>query len=65
MCAVAYLAGTLTERQFFPAVDNMLLFPLLAVMINVVRVRKRSAAPAQPERQATGRPSSLGATVEP
>ena len=37
MCAVAYLVGTLTERQFFPAVDNMLLFPLLAVMINVVR----------------------------
>ncbi len=38
MCPVAYLIGTLTERQFYPAVDNMFLFPILAVMLNVVRV---------------------------
>ena len=37
MCVVAYLTGTLTERQFFPAIDNALLFPILALLINVVR----------------------------
>jgi hypothetical protein len=63
MCAVAYLAGTLTERQFFPAVDNMLLFPLLAVMLNVVRARYASVAGTRAERGFPGRPSARPAAV--
>lgn len=37
MCVIAYLTGTLTERQFFPTIDNALLFPILGVLVNVVR----------------------------
>lgn len=51
MCPAAYLVGTLTERQFFPAVDNMLLFPILAVMLNLVRLHlaaERTAGGGRP-----------------
>jgi O-antigen ligase len=50
MCPVAYLMGTLTERQFFPAVDNMFLFPILAVTLNVIRVW--ALAPAEADEAA-------------
>jgi hypothetical protein len=53
MCVVAYLIGTMTGRQFFPGVDNMFLFPILAVMINIVR-----------SHLVASRPSPTGGSIE-
>lgn len=57
MCPVAYLMGTLTERQFYPAVDNMMLFPILALMLNTIRVwAAEMAAEAEVEAEAEANP---------
>lgn len=38
LCAiVSYLIACVSERQFFPAVDNMMLFPMIALMVNIYR----------------------------
>ncbi|MBP1684427.1 MAG: hypothetical protein H6Q33_570 [Deltaproteobacteria bacterium] len=42
VCLCGYLAGTLTERGFFPSYDNLLLFPVLALLVNVARRRTRA-----------------------
>lgn len=38
LCFCGYLAGTLTERGFFPGYDNLLVFPVLALLVNVARL---------------------------
>ena len=52
MCVIAYLIGTLTERQFFPTYDNILLFPVVAVLINVARRRLADRLPVAPQHPA-------------
>jgi O-antigen ligase len=39
-----YLAATLTERGFFPSYDNLLVFPIVALLVNVARVRRIAIA---------------------
>jgi O-antigen ligase len=34
----AYLVATITDRQLFPNVENMLLFPSIALLINAIRL---------------------------
>jgi O-antigen ligase len=47
LCLCGYLAGTVTERGFFPSYDNLLVFPVLALLVNVARLRTTGiAAPA-------------------
>jgi len=41
-----YLAATLTERGFFPSSDNLLVFPIVALLVNVARVRRTAIAGA-------------------
>jgi len=35
---IAYLMGTLTERYIYPHQDNMLLLPLIAILVNLIRL---------------------------
>ena len=51
MCPVAYLMGTLTERQFYPAVDNMFLFPIFALMLNTIRTWSYETADEEAEEE--------------
>jgi hypothetical protein len=44
LCLGGYLAATLTERGFFPSYDNLLVFPIVALMVNVARVRPIAVA---------------------
>lgn len=44
LCLGGYLAGTLTERGFFPTYDNLLVFPVLALLVNVARLRTTGIA---------------------
>ena len=44
LCLSGYLAGTLTERGFFPSYDNLLVFPLVALLVNIARVRRIAIA---------------------
>jgi hypothetical protein len=46
MCTVAYLIGTVTGRQLIPAIDNMLLLPVVAVQLNLLRLAARQRVPA-------------------
>jgi hypothetical protein len=39
-----YLAATATERGFFPSYDNLLVFPIVALLVNVARVRQVAIA---------------------
>ena len=44
LCLGGYLAATLTERGFFPSYDNLLVFPIVALLVNVARVRRIAIA---------------------
>ena len=44
LCVGGYLAATLTERGFFPSYDNLLVFPIVALLVNVARVRRIAMA---------------------
>jgi hypothetical protein len=44
LCLGGYLAGTVTERGFFPSYDNLLVFPIVALLVNVARVRRIAIA---------------------
>lgn len=38
LCAlISYLVACISERAFFPHTDNMMLFPIIALMINILR----------------------------
>jgi len=44
LCLGGYLAATLTERGFFPSYDNLFVFPIVALLVNVARVRRIAMA---------------------
>jgi len=44
LCLGGYLAATVTERGFFPSTDNLLVFPIVALLVNVARVRRIAVA---------------------
>jgi hypothetical protein len=44
LCLGGYLAATLTERGFFPSYDNLFVFPIGALLVNVARVRRIAMA---------------------
>lgn len=45
LCCMCFLLGCLTGRRFVPEQENALLFPVVAMLINVVRLKK--SAPLQ------------------
>jgi hypothetical protein len=41
VCLFGFGIGMLTEREIFPTIDSMYVFPILAMMINLARLRYR------------------------
>ncbi|WP_036048230.1 hypothetical protein [Bradyrhizobium sp. Tv2a-2] len=41
ICLFGFGIGMLTEREIFPTIDNMYVFPIVAMMINLARLRYR------------------------
>lgn len=49
LCVVSFLIAGFTGRRYFPECENMLLFPITATLINVVRLKlQRMATAAEP-----------------
>jgi hypothetical protein len=50
LCIASFFVGAMTERQIFPSSDNILLFPVIALLINIIRnfQRGRHTDPQQP-----------------
>jgi hypothetical protein len=42
-CIIGFGIGMMTEREIFPIIDNMYVFPIIAVMINLARLRHLGA----------------------
>lgn len=40
-CIIGFGIGTMTDREIFPTIDNMYVFPIIAMMINLARLRYR------------------------
>lgn len=38
-CIIGFGIGTMTDREIFPTIDNMYVFPIIAMMINLARLR--------------------------
>jgi hypothetical protein len=41
VCLFGFGIGMMTEREIFPIIDSMYVFPILAMMINLVRLSYR------------------------
>jgi hypothetical protein len=48
-CIFGFGLGMATEREIFPTVDNMYVFPIIAMMINLARLRYLSALKWTPD----------------
>ena len=48
-CLIAYLVGTISGRKIYPSNDNMFLFPIIALLINYLRVYKATKIPLNGE----------------
>jgi len=44
-CIFGFGIGMVTEREVFPSIDNMYVFPIIAMMINLARLRHLGASP--------------------
>lgn len=42
MSVIAYLSGSMTERTIYPQYDNILLFPVIAMLINFFRIHHQN-----------------------
>jgi len=56
LCIISFLIACFTGRRFFPHPENMFVFPVLAALINVVRIK--SVASARTGLRADRRPSA-------
>lgn len=59
LCVAAFLVAGLTGRRYLPEAENMLMFPILATMINVARLKMRE------ERKLAAVPDRAGAGIRP
>ena len=41
MSIIAYISGSMTGRNIYPHHDNMLIFPVIAILINFVRIHSQ------------------------
>ncbi|HEY1614955.1 MAG TPA: hypothetical protein VGF97_14815 [Rhizomicrobium sp.] len=57
VCPLAYLLGTVTGEQIFPSYMNMLIYPLLALLLNVSR--RGTQQEATPRAVPSARPSAV------
>ena len=58
-----YLAATLTERGFFPSYDNLLGFPIIALLVNVARVRIATVGSTGDRSESAGEPAHVEAVA--
>ncbi len=63
LCVVSFLIAGFTGRRYFPEPENMLMFPIMATLINVARLRLRGPATVG-DPQASSPSSATPATLE-